>query len=314
MTKVGIVYHTDYLLHDTGFSHPEKGERLESIIRALERNNIAKELKYIEPFPASFEILSLVHDKNYISSVKERIQKGAKTLDSGDTVVCEKSFDSALLAAGGVCSAVDAIIKGEITRAFCAVRPPGHHARKNTAMGFCIFNNIAIAARYLQMEHGVKRVAIIDWDVHHGNGTQEAFYNDSSVLYLSIHQSPHYPGTGFADEEGEGAGKGYTYNIPVFPHTSEEEYMLLFEDALESKVKPFSPEFIFISAGFDAHADDPLGNLLLTTESFRRMTELICSIANDASQGRVISVLEGGYNLDALSQSAATHVKQMMVG
>ena len=185
------------------------------------------------------------------------------------------------MAAGGVCSAVDAVMGNRIKRVFCAVRPPGHHARKDAAMGFCIFNNVAIAVRHLKKRHGIKRVAIIDWDVHHGNGTQEAFYNDPSVFYLSIHQSPHYPGTGFADETGEGDGKDFTYNIPVFPHTSEEEYLLLFEDAIESRIRNFKPEFIFISAGFDAHADDPLANLLLTHESYREMTEIVAHVADE---------------------------------
>jgi acetoin utilization deacetylase AcuC-like enzyme len=312
MVKTGIVYHPDYLLHDTGFSHPEKKERLEAIMRHLENCGLLKELSPIEPTPADIETLCLIHDEKYILSIKEMIESGQVILDAGDTIASKGTWTAALLAAGGACSAVDAVMKGKVSRVFCAIRPPGHHARRDKAMGFCIFNNVAIAARHLQKEHGIRRIAIIDWDVHHGNGTQESFYSDSTVFYLSMHQSPHYPGTGFADEIGEGNGKDFIYNIPVFPHTSNEEYLLLFEDAIESEMLRFRPEFVLISAGFDAHADDPLGNLLLTHESFREMTETVCHAADTYASGKVVSVLEGGYDLDALPRSVEAHIRALM--
>ncbi len=312
MTRIGFVYHPDYLLHDTGDTHPESKKRLIAIIEHLEKTGLMNELTPVNPREATIEMLCAVHDEDYVHSVRKRIENGESILDAGDTAVGKGSWRAALLAAGGACSAADAVMKGEVNRVFCTVRPPGHHAGRRSAMGFCIFNNIAIAARHLQKEYGIERVMIIDWDVHHGNSTQEMFYGDASVFYLSIHQYPYYPGTGSADEIGEGKGRGFTCNIPVLPGTGDEEYLLLFDDALQRETEKFKPEFILISAGFDSHQSDPLANLMLDEKSYIKMTATICQYANEYTSGRIVSVLEGGYSLDALARSVEAHIRQMM--
>ncbi len=312
MAETGLVYHPQYLAHYTGSTHPERKDRLDAIVRRLEETGLLDELPSVLPRPAAIEELSAVHDEEYILSVRDRIERGVTLLDATDTGVGKESWNAALLAAGGACSAVDAVMAGEVMRVFCAVRPPGHHARRNAAMGFCIFNNVAVAARYLQQSYGISRVAIIDWDVHHGNGSQEMFYDDPTVFYLSLHQFPHYPGTGSSTESGEGEGVGFNFNVPVPPDTGEAEYIRLFEDAIGSRIAPFRPEFIFISAGFDAHADDPLSNLSLREESYRRMTEITCAIANEHAGGRIVSLLEGGYELDALARSVEAHMRELI--
>jgi acetoin utilization deacetylase AcuC-like enzyme len=312
MPRTGLVYHRDFLLHDTGGIHPESKERLEAIIDRLEETGLMTELVSIDPQPATTDMLAAVHDQDYIDTVRKKIENGETVLDAGDTRAGGGSWHAALLAAGGVCSAVDAVMRGDVVRAFCAVRPPGHHARRRAAMGFCIFNNVAVAVRHLQKEYGSRKIAVIDWDVHHGNSTQEIFYDDPSVLYLSIHQYPHFPHTGSADETGIGEGRGHTCNIPVFPRTNDEEYLLLFEDAMEHEMERFQPAFIFISAGFDAHRNDPLGNLLLDEKTFGELTRIICDYADKFSSGKVVSVLEGGYALDALALSVETHVRELM--
>jgi acetoin utilization deacetylase AcuC-like enzyme len=312
MPTTALVYHRDFLLHDTGGMHPESKERLEAIIERLEETGLIGELLPIEPQPVSMNMLLAVHDQDYIEMVRRKIENGEALLDAGDTRAGKGSWQAALLAAGGVCSAVDAVMGGEVVRAFCAVRPPGHHARRRAAMGFCIFNNIAVGVRHLQREYGVEKIAVIDWDVHHGNSTQEIFYDDPSVLYMSIHQSPHFPHTGSADETGSGEGRDYTCNIPVFPRTNNEEYLLLFEDAMEHQMERFQPAFIFVSAGFDAHRNDPLGNLLLDEKAFVGLTRIVCDYADKFSAGKVVSVLEGGYALDALAMSVEAHIRELM--
>jgi acetoin utilization deacetylase AcuC-like enzyme len=243
--------------------------------------------------------------------IKVRCQLGEQVLDDGDTHVCKYSFDAALLAAGAVIQAVDEVSTGRLTRAFCAVRPPGHHAESTKVMGFCLLNNVAIGARYAQRKHGVGRVAILDWDVHHGNGTQEIFYDDDSVFYISLHQYPYYPGTGAAAERGAGRGEGFTLNCPMGAGSVEKDYLDAFQTQILPALHRFKPELVMISAGFDAHKDDPLASIQLDEESFARMTNLVTEISEQYCGGRIVSVLEGGYNLQALARSVEAHLVAM---
>jgi acetoin utilization deacetylase AcuC-like enzyme len=227
-------------------------------------------------------------------------------------VMSPKSFDAALRAAGAAIYAVDQVMSGAAGNAFCAVRPPGHHALRNKAMGFCLFNNVAIAARYVQKKHGLAKVLIVDWDVHHGNGTQAAFYDDPTVLYFGVHQWPFYPGTGAADEKGEGRGLGTTVNVPLPAGSGDREFQRAFEEALEPAARAFRPDFVLISAGFDAHEGDTLGRMKVSTEGYARLTRIVRRIADPSARGRIVSVLEGGYNLDALAASVEAHLRALM--
>jgi acetoin utilization deacetylase AcuC-like enzyme len=222
------------------------------------------------------------------------------------------SLDAAYLAAGGALAAVDAIMAHQVDHVFCAVRPPGHHAEAARGMGFCFFNNVAIAARYVQKKYGVSRVLIVDWDVHHGNGTQHSFEQDPSVLFFSTHQYPHYPGTGRGTERGKGAGEGCTINVPMEAGEGDEEYHAVFENTLVSAADEFKPEFVIISAGFDAHKDDPLASMGLTDAGYSELTGIVAGIAKRHAKGRILSSLEGGYNLNALAASVEAHVKALL--
>ncbi|MEK7688766.1 MAG: histone deacetylase [Deltaproteobacteria bacterium] len=306
-----IVYHPDYLRHKTGFSHPESPDRLTAIMRRLDESGLLKKLILIEPNPAKEEDILLVHSKRYFETIKSAWDNGCTALTS-DTPISEESYRIALLSAGGVLTGIDKIMAKEIDNGMALVRPPGHHATPDQAMGFCLFNNIAIGARYLQKKYGIAKVLIIDWDLHHGNGTQYVFYEDPSVLYFSTHQYPHYPGTGSANEKGEGKGVGFTINVPMRAGTPADEFMKEFRDTLYNKAIEFSPNFILISAGFDAHRDDPLGSLMLTEASYAEMTKIALDIANTCCKGRILSVLEGGYNLNALAMSVEAHLMAMM--
>ena len=309
MSRVGFVYHEEYLEHDTGPEHPERSDRLKSIVEHLQKSGTMNNLRQLRPSPASLDWIQKVHPPSYIQMIERRCLTGETVLDSGDTHACKASYRVAMLAAGGVLRAIDEVIQGNVPRVFCAVRPPGHHAETQTVMGFCLFNNVAIGARYAQLKHGVERVAILDWDVHHGNGTQEIFWTDPSVLYISTHQYPLWPGTGASNEVGEDAGKGFTLNCPMRPGSGEKEILEAFNTLIMPALHKFRPELLIISAGFDAHKDDPLANINLTEESFAKMTELASEIASKYSGGRIVSVLEGGYNLQALARSVETHLK-----
>jgi len=306
----GLVYHSDYLKHETGHGHPESPERLISIMDRLGETGLLKELSLIEPRPAGEEDILLIHSRDHLETVKGAWDKGFTSL-TPDTPISEESFRIAMLAVGGVLAGIDRIMAGEIRNGMALVRPPGHHATPEQSMGFCLFNNVAIGARYLQKKHNIERVLIVDWDLHHGNGTQEAFYDDPSVLYFSTHQYPHYPGTGSTHEKGEGKGKGFTVNVPMRAGTGPEEFIKKFRDALYERALKFSPDFILISAGFDAHKDDPLGELLLTEDSYREMTQIVLEIADKRCGGRVLSALEGGYNLTAFARSVEAHLRAM---
>lgn len=311
--STGLIYHPDYLKHRTGEGHPESPARLSSIMNRLNETGLLKQLTIIEPRPAIEEEILLVHAKELFDDLKSAWANGDREL-TADTPISEESFRVALLAAGGVMTGIDRIMAGEINNGMALVRPPGHHATPEQSMGFCLFNNIAIGARYLQERHGLKRVLIVDWDLHHGNGTQEAFYEDPTALYFSTHQYPHYPGTGSSHETGEGKGKGFTINVPMRAGTSADEFITKFKNALFDRAMEFSPEFILISAGFDAHRDDPLGDLMLTADSYAQITRVVLDIASESCGGKVLSSLEGGYNLDALAFSVGAHLRVMMEG
>ena len=305
---VGFFFRDIFLRHLEGYPHVESPARLEAIIDRVKAGKVAGSVKFIEPGPASDEDIELVHDKSYVSKVLELEVKDHVVLDWGDTVATPASIEAARYAAGAGIDAVKMVLSGNIDSAFCAVRPPGHHAERNRAMGFCIFNNIAIAARHLIENEGLDRVAIVDWDVHHGNGTESIFEDEGRVFYISLHQYPHYPGTGSADDVGSGAGAGYTLNIPMPAGSGDLEYLAAFTERIVPALERFEPQFILISAGFDGHGADPLSGMLLTSTAFERMTEIIVDVAGRFALGRIVSFLEGGYDLDALAESVEYHI------
>jgi acetoin utilization deacetylase AcuC-like enzyme len=308
MEKTGFVTSLEYKRHLTGLGHPESHKRIDAVLKAIQGAGLDAKLEKIEPRRATREELQLTHTPEYIATAERDVASGARQLSTGDTNVMEASFEVALLAAGGILSAVDAVMSGKVNNAFCAVRPPGHHATPTRGMGFCLFNNIATGARYAQKKHGIGKVLIADWDVHHGNGTQDVFYEDGSVLFFDTHQHPLYPGTGMADETGSGKGLGTTINNPFPAGAGRAEIYGAFETKLVKAAEKFKPEFIFISAGFDSRINDPLGNFKLTDEDFADLTRLMKTLAKTHAQGRLISVMEGGYNLDGLGKGVAAHV------
>lgn len=314
--STAIIHSDDYLKHDTG-DHPERRERYRAAINGLTADaDLWDGLVKIAPTSATDDELLRCHTARAISRVHQACEQAALfdqvSLDA-DTVVSEQSDAVARLAAGGACRAVDAVASGKAESAFVACRPPGHHATIGQAMGFCLYNNTAVAARYAQTVYPeqIKQVLIVDFDVHHGNGTQDIFYADPSVFYYSLHQYPWYPGTGGANERGVREGEGFTLNIPVQAMTPAEAYLRMFEQGLETVMKKFAPDLVIISAGFDAHATDPLGQLTLTDDDYRRMTQRLKEVArtkSSAGKGRVVSCLEGGYNLRTLGETIRAHV------
>lgn len=314
MNRVGFVYHPDYLLHAASFEHPESPARLLAIVEHLASNGLANRMVSISPgYPDESDILR-VHDPDYLRKLEAACRRGDTTLDAEDTYLCRNSYTIALLSAGGAIAGAEAVATGSVRRAFCAVRPPGHHADRHTGMGFCLLNNVAIAARYLQARHGISRVFIVDWDVHHGNGTQAIFLEDPSVFFFSIHEHPSflYPGTGRRWETGKGPGEGTTLNAPMSPGAGDVEYRLAFEQMLGPAVERFRPEIFLISAGFDAHGDDPLADLQVTAEGYRFMTRFVCEMADRYCGGKIVSVLEGGYEITSLLSSVETHVQELL--
>jgi len=307
MSKTGLVYHPIFMEHHTGSWHPERPERLAALLTAVDEAGLKEILVNITPSACPREYVEAVHTKHLIDSIEKLSGPTLQHIDA-DTVVSEKSFEAALFAGGAGIAAADAIGAGTIDNAFCAVRPPGHHAGIDRAMGFCLFNNVAIATRYLQRVKGIEKVLIIDWDVHHGNGTQEIFYEDPTVLYFSSHQYPHYPGTGSMDEGGRGEGDTYTINAPLRAGCGDEEYEHIFTKMLPPAAKVFKPDFVMISAGFDAHKDDSLAAMQLTDQGYARLTRMAMDIAREHCEGRLISMLEGGYELGAFSASVVAHL------
>jgi acetoin utilization deacetylase AcuC-like enzyme len=311
-----IISSDDFLKHDTG-EHPERGDRYRATFNGLVSDpELWERIIKIDPRPASDADLLRCHSHNAIARVGRACQQASLSYQvalDADTVVSQFSDLTARLAAGGACRAVDALMSGEAESVFVACRPPGHHATVGAAMGFCLYNNVAVAARYAQATYPdrLKNVLIVDFDVHHGNGTQEIFYDDPTVFYYSLHQSPWYPGTGSAGERGEGEGEGYTLNVPIRAMTPASEYMQMFESGIEAIMKNFSPDLVIISAGFDAHESDPLGQLRLIDESYSRMTARLKEAALASGSGRVISCLEGGYNLRTLGGTVHAHVSHL---
>ena len=303
-----------YKNHETGPGHPERPERYDAVMHALNQAGFMKSLVRIGPRPATEDEVALCHGRDYIHEVRREIAAGAQELSTGDTTVGAHSFETALNATGGVLNAIDMVVERKAANAFCVVRPPGHHARPQQGMGFCIFNHVAIAARYAQRKHGVDRVLIADWDVHHGNGTQDIFYSDGTVFFFSTHQSPWYPGTGATSETGEGKGKNCTMNCPFPAGSGREQILGAFRQRLVTAANAFKPGLILLSAGFDSRDGDPLGRFTLSDRDFAELTTLMLEMADKHAGGRLVSVLEGGYNLNGLASAAAAHVHALAGG
>ncbi|NNF00319.1 MAG: histone deacetylase [Pyrinomonadaceae bacterium] len=310
-----IIHHPIYQKHDTGFGHPETPRRYEVVMQALKGDSdLWNSLLEIEAAEVSKGIIQAAHTKDHYKLVERAFGEGLEALDN-DTMISMKSFEAAVYAAGGVCRGVDAVMSGESKNAFVAVRPPGHHATAENAMGFCLFNNVAVAARYAQNKYKeVERVAVIDWDVHHGNGTQGIFYDDPSVYFFSMHQYPWYPGTGSSGEKGFGRGRGFTLNIPIKASAPAEKQKGMFDSAITDIRKDFKPDMIFISAGFDAHLTDPLGQLMLEDDDYVSMTKTVKDWADEVCDGRIVSCLEGGYNLETLGDTVKSHIVELNLG
>ncbi|MBS1854299.1 MAG: histone deacetylase [Acidobacteria bacterium] len=300
-----------YREHLMGRRHPECPERYDAVMGALDRPGLTGALRRIPARDATEDELLRCHTAAYLAAARRDVASGRPYLSTGDTDITPNSWEVAERAAGGVLNAVDAVCSGEAENAFCAVRPPGHHATASRGMGFCLLNNVALAARHAQKRHGVGRVLIVDWDVHHGNGTQEIFYEDGSVFFFSTHQWPLYPGTGRADETGEGAGEGATMNVPLPAGSGREEILGAVEQALIPAAEEFRPELVLISAGFDSRDGDLLGRFTLSDEDFADLTAAVMGIADRWAGGRVVSMLEGGYSLEGLGSAAAAHVGRM---
>jgi acetoin utilization deacetylase AcuC-like enzyme len=301
-------------LHDPGARHPERLARLKAIQGDLEMSNVLELVVRLRPDYAPLEWVARLHDRDYIQRFKEACEQGKEEFDDPDCGICKDSYETALLAVGGVMLAVDQVMTGQVDNAFCAVRPPGHHAERDRAMGFCFFNNVAIGAVYALEKYGLDRVAIIDWDAHHGNGTQHLFEEDPRVFFVSLHEDPAvcYPGTGYREEEGKGAGQGFTLNIPLPLRSGDAQYL----DAMHTEVLPrlrrFAPQLVFISAGFDAHEKDPLAQMRVTRQGYREMGKLLLDLADETASGRLITVLEGGYNLQVLEECVEDHVRLLL--
>jgi acetoin utilization deacetylase AcuC-like enzyme len=297
MVRTGLIYHSIYLEHDTD-GHPERKERLITALKKIEASDL--ELELITPRPATLEEVGSVHSSGYIDQVRAMSERGGGYLDL-DTVVSHRSYEAALMAAGGVITGIDEV-KRDLDNAFALVRPPGHHALPNRGMGFCIFNNVAIGARYAQ-KMGLEKVLIVDWDVHHGNGTSAIFYDDRTVLYFSTHQFPHYPGTGRVKELGMDGAEGFTVNVPLPWGTGDSGYLAAFGEILKPVALEFDPDIVLVSAGQDPHQADPLSGMNVSTEAFGSMASAVKEIADYCCDGRLVAALEGGYNLNALSDS-----------
>jgi len=307
MNRTPIVYSDRYLDHHTG-PHPETERRLVAIMERLEAEGLLQGRPLLAPIAAPREAITRVHDADYVAALERFCAAGGGALEPS-TVVSEESFEVALLAAGGEIRAADAVLGGEARRAFALVRPPGHHATAEMGMGFCLFNNIAIAAQHARDRYGLARVAIIDWDVHHGNGTNDIFSDDPHVLFVSVHQYPLYPLSGLATERGRGAGEGYTLNIPLRMRSRDADYLCAFDELIGPLVLSYQPELILVSAGYDAAQDDPLAGMLVTNDGFRQMAERVIGWADACCDGRLVAVLEGGYDLDALARGVAVTLR-----
>lgn len=307
MTTTALVYTPIYLGHETG-QQPENAGRLFAVMGHLDREGLLAGRRIFEPDAAPFDAIAAVHTHELIEEVLEAAESGGRWLD-GDTFVSPGSYEAAVYSSGGAMIATDAVLHDDPRRVFVLSRPPGHHATPGSAMGFCLFNHVAVAARYAVDTHGLERVAIIDWDVHHGNGTQDIFYDSGQVFYASVHQSPLYPGSGRREETGQGQGQGTTLNVPLPPGADDARYLRVFDEVILPAVRAFRPQLLFVSAGFDAHRDDPLAMQRLTEEGFAALTERVCRLADECCAGRMVVLLEGGYNHDALARSVAATLR-----
>ncbi len=311
MGKLNFIFDPAVRKHETGPGHPEQPARVSAVLNQLKNTGAMALLNEIAPKPATEDQLALTHDRAYIELVQRDVSSKRGQLSTGDTSISNDSWQVAQLAVGSVLTAVDAIFAPEPEHAFCLVRPPGHHAESRRGMGFCLFNNVAVGARYAQQRYGVERVLIVDWDVHHGNGTQEIFYRDSSVFFFSTHQSPWYPGTGAAIEAGEDKGKGSTLNCPFPAGAGRDEILGAFRQALLPAMGEWKPDLVMISAGFDSRINDPLGRFTLEDNDFIELTQLMLELASRCSQPKLVSVLEGGYNLNGLAAAAEAHIRTL---
>jgi acetoin utilization deacetylase AcuC-like enzyme len=309
--KTGIVRDERYMNHETGAFHPESHRRLEEIYKMLDEPDMRGQFENIPVKKAEKEELGWIHSPEYIDTVAATEGKDHVSLDP-DTSTSPGSYEAALLAVGGLCNAISMVISRELDNAFALVRPPGHHAERNRAMGFCLFNNVAIGARYAQESHGLRRILIVDWDLHHGNGTQHSFEDNPSILYFSTHQYPYYPGSGAFEQVGVGNGEHFTVNVPLSPGHGDEEYVGIFEGILKPIALEFAPELILVSAGFDIHMNDPLGGMLVTPNGFAGMTRFIMDIADICCGGRVVVTLEGGYDLQGLRDSVKAVLTELV--
>lgn len=300
MAKTGIVRDEFYLKHDMGAYHPENPQRLAVVYQMIDEDGLSRFLTPIYPREATEKEITAIHTPQYFRKVADTARRrGCVSLDP-DTTACPDTFQAAKLAAGGLLVLADAVQERSLDNGFALVRPPGHHAEADRAMGFCIFNNVAIAASHLMEEHGLKKILIIDWDLHHGNATQHQFYDNPHVLYFSTHQAPFYPGTGSVSQTGSGAGAGYTVNVPLAPGAGDYEYYEIFRQILQPLAREFAPEFILLSAGFDIYHHDPLGGMQVTPEGFVQLTRMLIESAAESCDGRLAAVLEGGYSLEGL--------------
>ena len=311
--RTGFVYSDRFLKHKTRPGHVENPKRLEALLAAVDRNGLKDSLVFLKPYHADPEILGKVHDEAYIESFRTAVAGGADYFETRDCSISPQSFDVALLAAGGVMAGVDAVMNRRVENVFCAVRPPGHHATNKQAMGFCFINNVAVGAAYARAAYGVKRIFILDWDVHHGNGTQDLFEEDPLTYFCSLHEHPTFcfPGTGRRMDRGKGQGEGMTLNVPLRPHSGDEELIELFDREVIPEIDRFRPDLILISAGFDGHRDDPIADIELTEKSYEYMTRMICEAADRHCGGRIVSVLEGGYHRPAFASAAIAHLKAL---
>ncbi|MFM8577361.1 MAG: histone deacetylase [Planctomycetaceae bacterium] len=308
----GLVTSDAYTAHETGEGHPESPGRVRAIRRALRDQGLIERTLAIEPRAATEAELLRCHTADYLRMVRADASEGRGQLSTGDTPLSPRSLETAILAAGGILAAVDAVMTGGVRNAFAIVRPPGHHATPDRGMGFCLFNNVALAARHALAVHGIRRVLIADWDVHHGNGTQDQFQADGSVLFFDTHQSPLYPGTGHRDETGEGPGRGLIMNRPFAAGAGRQEIVSAFRDELIPAADAFKPELVLVSAGFDSRVGDPLGGFRLTDDDFADLTTILMGIAAKHAGGRLVSTLEGGYALGGLARAAVSHVRSLV--
>ncbi len=304
----GFLYDPVYLDHDAGAGHPERRDRLIAVMEFLKRQSWFSAFERLTPHPAARDWIESIHAHRYVDRVEQACRQGLPYLDVFDVGISAESYEVAKLAVGGVLTLADSVVKRTVDNGFALVRPPGHHAEHDLALGFCLFNNIAIVARYLQRQHGLEKIAILDWDVHHGNGTQHSFEEDASVLYISLHQYPFYPGTGSRSETGKGKGQGATLNCPMPAGAGDEAYREAFTEQILPKLHAFQPQAVLISAGFDAHAADPLAQINLSTPFYGWMTARLLEIADQYAEGRLMSMLGGGYSLDVLPRCVGAHL------